>query len=287
MRTFPRFVPPRFIFGLLSLAAISFSLPAFASSVTYEIETESDSGETAMSFEFGDDITRWNTGEDSYFLVSEDELYMVSRTEEGWKVLELGSMTKALMSFASQYAEQMTGATEAGELEATGRTERVAGIKGEVYRYYDEAEKTEVEVVLTKNRDVVEATRAMMETFASLFGEEEARAQSHEVFWGKGLLLSRSEDSEFRLASVSDKVVPKSRFELPAEPTKLGFDFSNLFGQANSGTAAEASTKAQEQEGKTAKEIGEDASELDKALKSVTGLGESAAKAWGKLFGGD
>ena len=38
---------------------------------------------------------------------------------------------------------------------------------------------------------------------------------------------------------------------------------------------------------KTAEEIGEDANELDKALKSVTGLGESAAKAWGKLFGGD
>ena len=93
----------------------------------------------------------------------------------------------------------------------------------------------------------------------------------------------RSEDSEFRLASVSDKAVPKSRFELPAEPTKLGFDFSNLFGQANSGAAAEA----QEQEGKTVEEIGEDANELDKALKSVTGLGESAAKAWDKLFGGD
>jgi len=207
----------------------------------------------------------------------------VSRTEEGWQVLEIGSMTKALVSFASQYAEQMTGATQAGELEPTGRTERVAGIKGEVYRYYDEEDKTEVEVVLTKNRDVVEANRAMMETFASLFGEEEARAQSEEAFWGKGLLLSRSEDSEFRLASVSDKAVPKSRFELPAEPTKMGFDFSNLFGQANSGTTAEA----QEQEGKTAKEIGEDANELDKALKSVTGLGESAAKAWGKLFGGD
>ena len=283
MRTFPRFVPPRFIFGLLSLAAISFSLPAFASSVTYEIETESDSGETAMSFEFGDDMTRMNFSEDNYFIVSEDVQYMVSRTEDGWQVLEIGSMTKALVSFASQYAEQMTGATQAGELEPTGRTERVAGIKGEVYRYYDQEEKTEVEVVLTKDRDVVEATRAMMETFASLFGEEEARAQSEQAFWGKGLLLSRSEDSEFRLARVSDKAVPKARFELPAEPTKMGFDFSNLFGQANSGTA----TEAQEQEGKTAKEIGEDANELDKALKSVTGLGESAAKAWGKLFGGD
>ena len=285
MRTLPRFVPSPLIAGLLSLVAVSLSLPASASSVTYEIETESesDSGEIAMSFEFGDDITRWNTGEDNYFLVSEDELYMVSRTEEGWQVLELGSMTKALISFASQYAEQMTGATEAGELEPTGRTERVAGIKGEVYRYYDEEEKTEVEVVLTKNRDVVEANRAMMETLAALFGEDEVRAQSEEAFWGKGLLLSRSEDSEFRLASVSDKAVPKSRFELPAEPTKLGFDFSNLFGQANSGAAAEA----QEQEGKTVEEIGEDANELDKALKSVTGLGESAAKAWDKLFGGD
>ena len=236
-----------------------------------------------MSFEFGDDIARWNTGEDNYFLVGEDEQYMVSRTEEGWQVLEIGSMTKALISFASQYAEQMTGGTETGELESTGRTERVAGIKGEVYRYYDEEQKTEVEVVLTKDRDVVEATRAMVATFASLFGEDEVRAQSEQAFWGKGLLLSRSEDSEFRLASVSDKAVPKSRFELPAEPTKLGFDFSNLFGQANSATA----TEAQEQEGKTVEEIGEDANELDKALKSVTGLGESAAKAWGKLFGGD
>ena len=287
MRILPRFVPSQLIAGLLSLVAVSLSLPASASSVTYEIETESESGDTKLSFEFGDDITRWNAGEDNYFLVSEDEQYIVSRTEEGWQVLEIGSMTKALISFASGYAEQMTGSTEAGELEPTGRTERVAGIKGEVYRYYDEEDKTEVEVVLTKNRDVVEANRAMMETLAALFGEDEVRAQSEEAFWGKGLLLMRSEDSEFRLASVSDKAVPKSRFELPAEPTKLGFDFSNLFGQANSGTAAEASTKTQEKEGKTAKEIGEDASELDKALKSVTGLGESAAKAWGKLFGGD
>ena len=279
MRTIPQFVPPQFVFGLLSLAAVALSVPAYASSVTYETET----GEAAMSFEFGDDIARWNTGEDNYFLVGEDEQYMVSRTEEGWQVLEIGSMTKALISFASQYAEQMTGGTETGELESTGRTERVAGIKGEVYRYYDEEQKTEVEVVLTKDRDVVEATRAMVATFASLFGEDEVRAQSEQAFWGKGLLLSRSEDSEFRLASVSDKAVPKSRFELPAEPTKLGFDFSNLFGQANSATA----TEAQEQEGKTVEEIGEDANELDKALKSVTGLGESAAKAWGKLFGGD
>lgn len=283
MRTLPRFFPSQLIVGLLSLAAVSLSLPASASSVTYEIETESESGDTKLSFEFGDDVTRWNAGEDNYFLVSEDEQYIVSRTEEGWKVIEIGSMTKALISFASQYAEQMTGSTEASELESTGRTERVAGIKGEVYRYYDEEDKTEVEVVLTKNRDVVEANRAMMETFASLFGEDELRAQSEEAFWGKGLLLSRSEDSEFRLASVSDKAVPKSRFELPAEPTKLGFDFSNLFGQANSG----AVPQTEEQDGKTVEEIGEDANELDKALKSVTGLGESAAKAWDKLFGGD
>ena len=283
MRTLPRFVPSQFIVGLLSLVAVSLSVPGYASSVIYEIDTESESGETAMSFEFRNDMARMNFSEDNYFIVSEDVQYMVSRTEDGWQVLEIGSMTKALVSFASQYAEQMTGATQAGELEPTGRTERVAGIKGEVYRYYDKEQKTEVEVVLTKNREVVEATKAMMETFASLFGEEEARAQSDEAFWGKGLLLSRSEESEFRLASVSDKAVPKSRFELPAEPTKLGFDFSNLFGQANSGAA----TEAQEQEGKTVEEIGEDANELDKALKSVTGLGESAAKAWGKLFGGD
>ena len=51
--------------------------------------------------------------------------------------------------------------------------------------------------------------------------------------------------------------------------------------------AAEPATESPEQTGKTAEEIGDDADELNKALKSVTGLGESAAKAWGKLFGGD
>ena len=80
MRTLPRFVPPQFVFGLLSLATISFSLPAYASSVAYETET----GETAMSFEFGDNIARMNAGEDNYFLLSGNEQYMVSRTEEGW-----------------------------------------------------------------------------------------------------------------------------------------------------------------------------------------------------------
>ena len=283
MRTLPQFVPSNIVFGLLSLAAVSLSLPGHASSVTYETET----GETAMSFEFGDDIARMNAGEENYFVLSEEGQYMVSRTEEGWQVMEIGSMTKALVSFAGQYAEQMPGASESGELEPTGRTERVAGIKGEVYRYYDEDEKKEVEVVLTKNRDVVEVTRAMMAALASLLGDDDLRAQSKRAYKGKGLLLSRSEDSEFRLASVSDKAVPKSRFELPAEPMKMGFDFSNLFGQANSGPAAEPATESPEQTGKTAEEIGDDADELNKALKSVTGLGESAAKAWGKLFGGD
>ena len=280
MRPLPQFVPPpNIVFGLLSLAAVSLSLPGYASSVTYQTET----GETAMSFEFGDDIARMNAGEENYFVLSEEGQYMVSRTEEGWQVMEIGSMTKALVSFAAQYAEQMPGASESGELEPTGRTERVAGIKGDVYRYYDEDEKKEVEVVLTKNREVVEVTRGMMAALASLLGDDDLRAQSKRAYEGKGLLLSRSEDSEFRLVSVSDKAVPKSRFELPAEPMKMGFDFSNLFGQANS----EPATEAQAQDGQTAEEIGEEADELNKALKSVTGLGESAAKVWGKLFGGD
>ena len=283
MRTLPQFVPSNIVLGLLSLAAVSVSLPGYASSVTYETET----GETAMSFEFGDDIVRMNAGEENYFVLSGEGQYMVSRTEEGWQVMEIGSMTKALVSFAAQYAEQMPGASESGELEPTGRTERVAGIKGEVYRYYDEDEKKEVEVVLTKNREVVEVTRAMMAALASLLGDDDLRAQRKRAYEGKGLLLSRSEDSEFRLASVSDKAVPKSRFELPAEPMKMGFDFSNLFGQANSEPAVEPATESPEQTGKTAEEIGDDADELNKALKSVTGLGESAAKAWGKLFGGD
>jgi len=49
----------------------------------------------------------------------------------------------------------------------------------------------------------------------------------------------------------------------------------------------EPATESPEQAGKSAEEIGDDTDELNKALKSVTGLGESAAKAWGQPFGGD
>ena len=97
MRTLPRFVPLQFVFGLLSLSTISFSLPTYASSVAHETET----GETAMSFEFGDNFARMNAGEDNYFLLSGNEQYMVSRSEDGWQVLEIGSMTKALVSYAA------------------------------------------------------------------------------------------------------------------------------------------------------------------------------------------
>ena len=98
MRTLPQFVPPNIVFGLLSLVAVSLSLPGYASSVTYQTET----GETAMSFEFGDDAARMSAGEDNYFLLDGDAQYMVSRTEEGWQVMEIGSMTRALDSFAAQ-----------------------------------------------------------------------------------------------------------------------------------------------------------------------------------------
>ena len=56
MRTLSQFTPTTIVFGLLSLAAVGFSLPGYASSVTYETET----GETAMSFEFGDDADELN-----------------------------------------------------------------------------------------------------------------------------------------------------------------------------------------------------------------------------------
>ena len=77
------------------------------------------------------------------------------------------------------------------------------------------------------------------------------------------------------------------RIQLPPAPMMMGFNFSELSGQTRSGPATETATEAQTQKSYTAEEIGDDAEELNKALKSVTGLGESAAKARGKLFGGD
>ena len=86
MRIFPQFVPSLFVLGLLSLAAVGLSLPADASSVMYEIESESENSETAMSYEFRNDMARTSFSENNYFLVSEGDQYMVSRTEKGWQV---------------------------------------------------------------------------------------------------------------------------------------------------------------------------------------------------------
>ena len=83
MRILPQFVPHNCFRALES--GRQFVAARRCEQVMYEIESESENSETAMSFEFRNDMARMSFSEDNYFLVSEDDQYMVSRTEEGWQ----------------------------------------------------------------------------------------------------------------------------------------------------------------------------------------------------------
>lgn len=256
-----------------------------------------------MKFEYsGDDklrITMEQPG--SYMLMLGNDIYVV--TDNDGQVMVM-SLNQAMGMFAGMAAGATPNTVE-GELlslDASGREEVVAGIKGEVYAasYIDhEGNKQNTELVLAKHPKAVELQRAMfnmMRSMARAAGKEKETGGADEL---QGRLLDMDKGilrygNEMWVTAISDRKIDPARFELPAEPTDLSA-LQGVFGAAGGsgggGTEAESggfmsgildaiggqSDRQQKRvEGKTEDEINEQA---DKATDSVID------KAFGKLFG--
>lgn len=248
----------------------------------------SSDGET-VRMDYLDDKLSMNVGAGSDRMVLRDgKMFMIS----GDTVIDAGSM----MSMVGQQMPALgpDDVDQFKSLKASGRSETVAGINGEVHvlTYVDGEGNTQSrELVLSKDPRAVELMKAfsnMTETMAQLTGNPmpAGGAEFEAALRGYGMLRA---DSDFRVVSFNDAPAA-SRFELPSAPQSMPNMQGQMGGGANAEAGAEASgggfmgglfgQKAQRQQERVEQRSDQ---EVDEATDSM--VDKAMDKAFGKLFG--
>ncbi|KGE04403.1 hypothetical protein [Pseudohaliea rubra] len=207
-------------FALLLLGG----LPAAAGTATIA----SGDGDT-MTFEYrGGELLRVGGAEDaSYMLVRDNTLYVVSFDDGEAMVINASSMMKGFSGMLQQAAPPATTA-EFVSLEKTGRSETVAGIKGEVYLLTtnEDGEERTQEVVMSDDKRAIEFRdalfmmgRAAMEAFDDYqLPEDDKDVQKQLEAMNLGVLRV---GEDMTVTSLSGDSIATARFELPAEPMDM------------------------------------------------------------------
>lgn len=170
-------------------------------------------------------------GEDGYLLVHKGEGYSVSKDGGQTRVVSMASMIDMMRAMNSHLGGKKSGNAKPMKngfghidaIEATGKTETVADIKGRVYQMtYTNADgkETRSDAVLTDDPLVTEFTRAYMGSMAAMFG---AGKQSQDFLKqlprGKRGLLRFGD--RYKIKTINDTTPPASHYKLPAKPMDM------------------------------------------------------------------
>lgn len=200
------------------------ALPAFAGTATVVAGDE----DTSMTFEYaGNDLLRMGTSDDTYMLIRDNTLFIVGNQSGEPMVFNASSMMRGFSGMIQQAAPAAT-TNEFVSLENTGRSETVAGIKGDVYRLtvLEEGKERTDEVVMSNDKRAIEFRDALFmmarATMAALDDPDAAnRSQEMEAeLRDTGLGILRV-GKEMTVSELSGQQVAAARFELPAEPMDM------------------------------------------------------------------
>jgi hypothetical protein len=208
---------------LIGLCLLS-ALPVLAGTATVTAGKEGQS----MTFEYaGDDLLRMSTSEDTYMLVRDNTLYIVGNEGGEPMVFNASSMMRGFSGMMQQAAPAAT-TNEFVSLKKAGRSETVAGIRGDVYllTMREEGKERTEEVVMSDDERAIEfrdalfmmarATMAALDNPESKANSEEMEAQLRDT--GMGILRV---GEEMTVSRISGEKVAAARFELPAEPMDM------------------------------------------------------------------
>jgi hypothetical protein len=284
--------------SLIALA-LGIALPVAAGTAT----VVSSEGQP-MVFEYsGEEFLRMNSSEESYMLVRDNTLYIVGYQEGEPMVFDASSMMRGFSGMLAQAAPSAT-TNEFVSLEKTGRSETVAGIKGDVYLLTvreDGKERTD-EVVMSDDERAIEmldalfsmsrAALAALDDPKAAKNSRELRARLDET--GLGILRV---GEELKVTEISGDKVAAARFELPAEPMDmqgLGAMMGSMgasgadsgeeksAGGFFSGMMESLNSKVDRQSDRASDKVEDEVDEeTDDAVDNVLN------KAFGKLFGRD
>lgn len=197
-----------------------------------------------------------------YTVIKDGEMYSVSFSDGQPQVMKMGGMMRAMGEAAKNQASQAPFSTDVQEIQATGRSEKLAGMTGEVYIVTDEKGETH-EVVLTDNPLAEEMTRAYMQIINIFAGEEGVDKVMAAFPDGKqGMLRS---DDDYRVVSISNDTPADELFELPAKPKDMGQLMQRL--QSARGAAAQQGTRRAQQVPETAPQSGDQARQIPQQMQ--------------------
>ncbi|WP_439101379.1 hypothetical protein [Congregibacter sp.] len=211
----------------------------------------------SSTFEYSDEYLRISIpDQDGYAVVRDGSIYTVMQQDGRTLVIDAGSAMKGMgAGVATTVPAQFN--SEIGSLDKTGRTEVVAGIKGDVYElnFVDENGNEQIEeVVLSDDPRALEFRDGlflMMGVASKLTSEgtadSTASIQKALADINSGLLRY---GQEMTVTDINGDNIDPARFELPAEPLNLqgiGAMLRNMSQQApadtNSSEAADSSAE--------------------------------------------
>lgn len=249
-------------------------------------------GKDATTIEYAGDKLRMNTDDDGYMVIRDGRMYVVT---DG-TVMDASSM---MGMFGAAIPAPGPSAAKVEKLSNTGRTETIAGLRGEIWeiRYIDDDGRRKTsEVVLSgdaRAREFQAAMGLMTRTLLSAAGKDTRGADVMlKEFESRKRGMLRMDD-EFRVSAVTDQRVAEDRFSLPSEPVSLpGFG-----GNASNGDSEEQAASGSKggalgalgglfgQKAERQQERVEDRteSEVDEATDNV--VDKALDKAFDKLFG--
>lgn len=224
----------------IALATMSLCHSIAYADIAEVVTSEGD----VMTFEYEGNMLRINPGQSDqgYMLMRDKKMYVVTDSDGQPMVFDMSSAMKMFGSMAES-ATPSTVETKVISLKATGKSETLAGIKGEVYElhYIDhEGDEQRADMVLSDNalaRGFRDAIQNMAMTLANSLDKDTfnkqmkagENLQDQLSALNKGV-LRYGQDMELR--SLKDSKVDPQRFVLPAQPTDLGGMLSEAFGGA-------------------------------------------------------
>ncbi|MEA2091196.1 MAG: hypothetical protein U9O83_02390 [Campylobacterota bacterium] len=165
-------------------------------------------------------INRSNDNEKSEIYRIGKKVYIVTGRDGNKHIIdvdEMRAMSKAMGFDASQYAKEAQEDAKDYKLTSTGKKVKVGGVRGEVYiiKGTFDGKAYKQEIVLTKNKKVVKAVRAMFSLFGAMSGIENSEDFSEVK---KGYVTIKSDDMQ--LKSFKSMKIAKSEYELPKDAKK-------------------------------------------------------------------
>lgn len=269
--------------------ALLLTLGLSASPASADIAQVVDSEGNKMTFEYqGDQLRIDMNRESSYMLVRGEQIYAVTDNDGEIMVIDI-KQTLSMFGSMAQSAIPDMAAVNVESLQATGRSETVAGIQGEVYnlKFTDhEGKPQEAELVLSKDRRAIgfrDAVHRMASTMSSLLAQQDTQDRLQGQLDAQNLGVLRY-GKDMRVTAITETQVADTRFVLPAEPTDLSA-LGGLFGAGATG-GGEGGFMSGILGGNAADKAAESQDgEEEQAANPIENAGKEIGKALGKLFG--